>query len=419
MKRIIPFLFVFVLCIICLVSPVSAASESTMYELLDYSTLNDTGSNFVDFAGSKSVVYSIPNRAVIRYVDMIISMVGPVSTVSVGPNSSNLTELTVEHIDGRLYRVYGPLPSKVYPSSFFISFESGSTSTSWYTIQSIKLSTSEVDSVPSIGSLWVYDSIGGSSSVSMSSPSDEPEIYLTQSTGSSVSFADFACSVSLTQWKNFDYLDVLLYLDVEHINSIFAIHGDKVLDTDISYLTPSDQINTYYWVMVHVDLSSADRNSTIVPAIQLTGTYYNQVSYNKIRLKSLLGYVSIPDPSPTLSLWYNLKAFLSDLFGENDSSANSAIQTQQDINITINNQIVGAVEDWNTHIDVVETGYNQAFLKTTPALSWLASLANSIFTNMGWFGNIYFFIGLISVFMLILSKSGLAHKIGSTIRKGD
>lgn len=418
MRRIIPFLFVMVLSIICLVSPVSAASDSTMYELLDYSSLDDTGSNYVDFAGSISVVYSLPNRAVIRYVDMLISMVGAVSNVSVGPNSNNLTELTVEHIDRSLYRVYGLVPSRTY-SSFTISFDTGSTATSWYTIQSIKLSSSEVDSVPTIGNLWVYDSIGGSSSVSMTSPSDEPEIYLTQSTGSSVSYGDFACSVSLTEWKKFDYLDVLLYLDVKHINSIFAKHGDRVLDCDISYLTPADQINTYYWVMVHVDLSSANRDSSIVPTVQLTGTYYNQVNYNKIRLKSLVGYVSIPDPSPTLSLWFNLKAFLSDLFGENDSSANSAIQTQQDINITINNQIVGAVEDWNTHIDVVETGYNQAFQKTTPALSWLASLANRIFTNMGWFGNIYFFIGLISVFMLILSKSGLAHKIGSTIRKGD
>ena len=57
----------------------------------------------------------------------------------------------------------------------------------------------------------------------MSSPTDEPEIYLSQDTGATVSYADFACSVSLSEWNKFDYLDVLLYLDVEHINSIFEV----------------------------------------------------------------------------------------------------------------------------------------------------------------------------------------------------
>lgn len=426
-KRTVPVLLVLVLCATCLVSPASAATESTMYDLLDYSTLDDTGSNYVVFNNSSTVFYSVPNRSVIRYVDMTISMVGAVSEVSVGPNPNLLVPLTVEHIDGYLYRVYGSISSLTF-SSFCINFDSGSSSNSWYTIHSIKVSTSEVSPVRSLGSLWVYDSVGGSSSVSMSSPTDEPEIYLSQDTGATVSYADFACSVSLSEWKKFDYLDVLLYLDVEHINSIFAKHGSISLDCDISYLTPADQINTYYWVMVHVDLSSADRSSSVVPTIELTGTYYNQVNYNKIRLKSITGLVSIPDPSPLLSYWYNLRSFLStnfntlfakiDLaFGLDDNSASSAQQTQEEINVSVNNQLVGAVEDWNTHIEVVETGYDLAFTKTTPALDWIASLANGIYSGLGWFGRLYLLIGLVSVFMLVLSKSGLSRKIGSSIRR--
>ena len=68
----------------------------------------------------------------------------------------------------------------------------------------------------------------------------------------------------------------------------------------------------------------------------------------------------------------------------------------------------------------MQTNYDMAFEKTTPALVWLASLADGIFNGMGWFGNVYFLVGLISVIMLVLSKSGLAHKIGSiSRRKGD
>lgn len=463
-KRIVPVILVLALCISCLVSPASAVSDSTMYELLDYSSLNDSGSNYVSFIGSKSVEYDIPYVSIIRYVDMVISMVGAVSSVSVGYDSV-LKQLNVVQIGNDLYRVYGSIPSVVY-EYLTIYFDSASTSYSWYTILSIKISATNYSSFPSLGSLNVWDSLSGSTTISMSSSSDEPEVYLTQDPGSTVSYADFISCVYLSEWKKYDYMDVSLYLDVEHINTISVRHVDTFLDFDVSYLTPADSINTFYWVLIHVDLSKVDRSSTVSPKIDITGTYYNQVDYNKIRLKSITGFAVLPDPSSLLSFWYNLRSFLSSSFSNlstwisnqttaiqtqftqlktslsswfstqfskldqvidelkilngTDSEAKDAQQTQEEINVSINNQLVGAVEDWNTNIEVVETGYDMAFSKTTPALTWLASLADGIFNGMGWFGNVYFLIGLISVIMLVLSKSGLAHKIGSiSRRKGD
>ena len=114
----------------------------------------------------------------------------------------------------------------------------------------------------------------------------------------------------------------------------------------------------------------------------------------------------------------NLLSKLDDVFGVNDTSVDAAVQTQEEINVSVNNQLVGAVEDWNTNIEVVQTGYDSAVTKAAPALGWLASLADRIFTNMGWFGNIYFLVGLISVIMLVLSKSGLARSV-SRFRRNE
>lgn len=432
MSRIIPFFLVLVVCITCLVSPVSAVTGSNFHDLLDYSSVNDSGDNYFSFTNSGTIYFDVPSKAVYRYVDMLVTFNGAIPTsVSVGPSASSTNfELTLQKVSGRLYRVYGDLDSKTY-TQFYINFVTGSSSTTYCTIHSCKVSFVATDTVSSTARLWVYDSFGGSSYVTMSSPDEEPEIFLTYLEGSTVTAGDFTCEISLTEWIRFSSMDVLVFLDIEQINTIFVRQGDTLLDYDISYVTPhaSGSIKDYFWVMVHVDLSKCSLESSEVPKLDITGTYYNQLDSCKIRLKSVTGYAELPEPNVLITFWYNLRDFFSskfstlfdkidEAFGMNDHSASSAQQTQEEINVSVNNQLVGAVEDWNTHIEVVQTGYDSALTKATPALGWLASLADRIFSNMGWFGNIYFLIGLISVIMLVLSKSGLARSV-SRFRRND
>ena len=428
MKRIIPCLLVLVLCITCLVFPASAATGEIMYDLLDYSTLNDSGSNYVKFTQSSLVSYDVTEPVIFRYIDMTISMVGALSDVYVGNSSSNMHQLTAEQISGSLYRVYGSIPSMTFYDKFWIKFDSGSDSTSWYTIHSLKVCNVVSNTVPTIGRFVVSDYYGRNSDITMSSPDEEPDVYFRPLEGTIIS-GDYVSWVYLSDWKRFDYIDVQLYINAADVTSLSVEQGDLFLEHDVSFIGDNDEITSWTWIVVRVDLSSCDRNSANAPVITLSGHYFLEIETSHVRLQSIRGIVTIPEPSPLLSFWTNLKSFLStnfntlfskidEGFGLNDDSASNAVQTQEEINVSINNQLVGAVEDWNTHIEVVQTGYDSALTKATPSLGWLASLADRVFTNMGWFGNIYFLIGLISVIMLVLSKSGLARSVGR-IRRND
>lgn len=426
-KRTVPVILVLALCFTCLVSPASAATGEIMYDLLDYSTLNDTGSNYVKFTQSSLVSYAVTDPVIFRYIDMTISMVGALSDVYVGNSSTNMHQLTAEQISGSLYRVYGSIPSMTF-SKFWIKFESGSDSTSWYTIHSLKVCNVVSNTVPTIGRLVVSDYYGRNSDITMSSPDEEPEVYFRPLEGTIVN-GDYVSWVYLSDWKRFDYIDVQLYINAADVTSLSVEQGDLFLEHDVSFIGDNDEITSWTWIVVRVDLSSCDRSSANAPVITLSGHYFLEVDISHVRLQSIRGIVTIPEPSPLLAFWTNLKSFFSsnfntlfskidEAFGLNDESASNAVQTQEEINVSINNQLVGAVEDWNTHIEVVQTGYDSALTKATPALGWLASLADRVFTNMGWFGNIYFLIGLISVIMLVLSKSGLARSVGR-IRRND
>lgn len=81
-------------------------------------------------------------------------------------------------------------------------------------------------------------------------------------------------------------------------------------------------------------------------------------------------------------------------------------------------QIGSAVDEWNGNISVVTDGFNSGLDGATPALVWLSNIAEGVFDGLGWFGNIYFFLGFLSVFFLIMSKSGLAGKINGVIIRG-
>lgn len=506
-KHIVPVILVLVLSFSCLVSPAAAATPSTSFNLLNYATANDSGSNYISFSNSTVISYDMPYSTALRYVDMLVTFNGPVPTsVSVGPNNSTQFPLTLEKISSRLYRVYGSMTSKIY-HDFYISFVTNSSETSYISIHEINVNPLSTNVIPTVCLLSVQ-SLGVTNSQSMSDPDSSVEIPFSSVDNDSYS-ARWMSYIYFTDWTRFDSIDVLFYVDAESITSLNVRHGDLFLPHTVSYINDntSDSLLRYYWVSVHVDLSSCDRDSTSYPLISMTGEY-NPYYTSKVLVKSVSGIVSLDPPSELLVFWYNLRSFLTDrfsslsswisnqttainsrlsqfdsnvssyisdqteeissvladfkqefisqtvalkenlghkldnirgeilafkgtfdewmvsfqalireIFGFDDTTAEDAQQTQEDVNVSINNQLVGAVEDWNANIEVVETGYGLAVTKATPALHWLGTLADRIFVNMGWFASIYFLIGLVSVLMLILSKSGLSRSIGAAARR--
>lgn len=426
MLHIVPVLLVLTLCLTCLVSPVSATNfesgvgnSNQCFDLLDYSTLNDSGNNYIRSpAGGVTFTYVNPFPGDLAYVDMLINFAGGVNPghiyVSRGPQFTQY-DLTLVNVSGNLWRAYG------YMNDFYenLHITLANSKQSFVTVYSLKVFP--VYNLKPVSVPWDFTL----------STTNGKETYKLDSNGSLTFYFPavsqelqynglFTANFTLTDWQKYDYLDFLFGGDIDSFTSVDARIGNTLVPFSYSLISDNEENTCRRNVSFSIDLSSINRTLTTGDLVVTVSGYY---SANLLRYGHVVfarGYVDLNDLNPLLSFWYNLKDFLSDLFGKDDSSAEQALQTQEKINVSVNNQLVGAVEDWNTNIEVVEAGYDMAFSKTTPALTWLASLADGIFDGMGWFGNVYFLVGLISVIMLVLSKSGLAHKIGSiSRRKGD
>lgn len=229
----------------------------------------------------------------------------------------------------------------------------------------------------------------------------------------------FSCLIWASESSKVDYVDFFIQFYGVQTDSVSADYGGVDLPMDLNFINSGSDANFSEQIcQARVYLTGVQRDPDEDVTLRLNGTYDSAIEGGYINFVSCIGFIDTYSISPIELLWFKLEKLLNNLLGSTDSDANNALTTQEEINVSVNNQLVGAVEDWNTHIEAVETGYDMAFTQTTPALNWIASLANGIYSGLGWFGRLYLLIGLVSVFMLVLSKSGLARKIGSGIRRG-
>lgn len=214
-KRTVPVILVLVLSFSCLVSPASAVTDSSSFNLLNYASANDTGSNYISFSNSTSISYKMPYSTALRYVDMLITFSGALPTsVSVGPNASTQFPLTMEKVSGRLYRVYGSMSSKIY-HNFVISITTGSSETSYVSIHEVNVNPFVTDVVPTVCTLAVQ-SYGVNNSQSMSDPDSSVELHFYSEDTDSYS-ARWMSYIHLTDWKDsillmFYFMSMLIVL---------------------------------------------------------------------------------------------------------------------------------------------------------------------------------------------------------------
>lgn len=423
--------------LVLLVSSVAVPAKATtissnndnLVDLLDFNFITGSmsgGSNIISSSGSSNQ-YSVdlPYVSYVSYVDILFECDRSPSSVKY----QYTQDLTVVNVSGNIYRAFGhvttPSLSNAATSFIAVNFPSSTSGSrikflSWR----VNLTRSVVSPVPTICSGRV--SVGSDkTSFVMSDPNDTRIVYMNQRYEGITD--EFSAFLYPDEWTKFDYIDFQLYCHASSIDSIQVTQDNNVsIPFELNYISSAVEPNNqdasvddihakalYYYISVRIFLDTLDRTGEY-PCISITGSF---PSLGFIQVESVTGYIYQENMSQLQLFWYKLSAKLDSIFGSNDNSADNALITQEEINVSVNNQLVGAVEDWNTHIEVVETGYDMAFTKTTPSLNWLASLANGIYSGLGWFGRLYLLIGLVSVFMLVLSKSGLARKIGSGIRR--
>lgn len=432
-------LIVFVVCCICMGLAVPYASATTFGTLdndgLWFDLMPFINNSYITFSNSGQSVVSFDSAPTTNYYNVDFLFYTDSTDFRV---ATPTMYLTVYKIDDQLYRAVGNFIGKNQNRGPYLYFNHNNGS--FLSVISCRMSLQD----------FSYYEIPYSYSISNRSYTSSD---FTHSVGAGSVLADLAMGISdpvnyarskffiyikpsIEDIKKYDYLNFNLSLKCANIYSIRCMQGYVSIDFSTNFINPdggSDNHTRY--VQISVDLSKIDKSSSYPLSIYIDGDFAEH-DPSTVYFNPAMGYLSVNDNSLQSwlsALFVNLRSWFSTQFNKldqviselkilngRDSEAITAQQTQEEINVSVNNQLVGAVEDWNTNIEVVQTNYDMAFEKTTPALVWLASLADGIFNGMGWFGNVYFLVGLISVIMLVLSKSGLAHKIGSiSRRKGD
>lgn len=93
------------------------------------------------------------------------------------------------------------------------------------------------------------------------------------------------------------------------------------------------------------------------------------------------------------------------------SESNNIVNQQHE---NLNQQIADYQTDWTNQTSTMYPSASEAINALGLPVGFMASYAEKIFLGMSWFGKIYLTIGLFSIFMLLLSKSGIVNKIANS-----
>lgn len=119
----------------------------------------------------------------------------------------------------------------------------------------------------------------------------------------------------------------------------------------------------------------------------------------------------IKDEFTSLKETISNNSITNDLDDLNDSVSSSMDQMESDQS-AVNDTVADMQSNWTAEQVALSDGMQATYTKSHNAMVFLSDLAQRIFDNMGWFGSVYSAVGFMTVIMLLLSKSGIAQKIG-------
>ena len=255
-RSIVLFLSLLVLFLI----PVSASdvdNSAAWVNVLDYATLNDSGSNYIRFNNSVTVRYDTGIQTLVHFVDIVVNSSGAdITSASINGNS-----LTVIALDSQVFRIYGAIS---YITSGFYDLTFNSSGDTHVDIMQFHVSGQ-----------WrlMYDEIGtlsvGSNSYTMTS-----SVSAVKHTFSGDNFSTFTANVYCSNWKKYDFVDFYVTCFAEGLDSIAARFNGLDVPIDVSYLggsTGTSAAESNNKIMIRMDVRGLDRTIVNYPFIELAG----------------------------------------------------------------------------------------------------------------------------------------------------
>lgn len=273
-----------------------SASESSWLELLDYTTLRDSGSNRGDT--NSEIWYDLPFDMDLYAVDILIKIVPTGPVFPSGP-SVNTISCAMESITDTIFRIYGSSSSlRQGQKSVALSFSSVPYPAF------IEILSFRVCSVPH----QVFNETGTATlnGTSVAMPNITTPAEVTKNDGN-----NFTGLVSTTAWHKYDQVSFSVGVMTDSIGSIDVSYGNITVPADISYFQVPGQSRMYY-VNVFIDVSNLDKSYAVPLQVRIAGVNTNNVY--ALTLHRVFGYIDVASPSPLVFFFNNLFSKLGSWF---------------------------------------------------------------------------------------------------------
>ena len=287
------FFFVFVILVGVAPSVSASSPDSQYFDLLDYGTLNDSGSNSGNSNGP--LKYKLPYPMDVYAVDILISIYpesGSLTSASIEVPGDSMS-LSVYHIDGYLYRLYGHISSSPFWNAS--EFELMLYGMGAYGVEFHRfiIHNASHETIADYGSI----DLNGNSAI-MSGPG--------QSASVNSNLGSFAGRLYFSDWRKYDRVDFMVGIMVGEVVDVYASVGNVPVPVDVTYFSEASGTRQFY-ATLSVDLTDVSRDLTDRLTVYVDGISDSQVKV--FTLYSVNGVVYLDPPSP-LVYWF------SSLFGK-------------------------------------------------------------------------------------------------------
>lgn len=357
MKRVLPFLLI--LALFCvqlphfLAVPAQAAevdSEYNMVDVLDYSTLNASGSNLINIPKDTSFYIDLPQYGNIYYIDAVLTIEPAIRTsftVSVNLDGAKY-QGTAVNIKDSIYRLTITINGRGTDRISFTIADLWADGRSYINFYSLNVSYTPyvfVDDVP-FSATYNQD---GKDLFTLTYP-DNKTGY---AAGTSDVNTNYVLYCFLDSWSSFDRIDILLDIYVNSIESVSVVFNGGTLPLSYDYIASSPGYGDHYIMSFSVDLSDIPKDIDDVPMITISGicnsTSIVTSSITAVSLLSSVGYVSVHDLDPYLYYYQLLVSGLNNVIADMDThnssllTAISGLVTKITDNFSYQNDVLGVL----------------------------------------------------------------------------
>jgi len=328
------------------VVPVTAqaaeSNGSAWVELLEFTSLSDSGSNIFSFTTSGTMVFPLHQQMRIRRVDILISVPSgqQPSQMSVTANSQTFN-LTISKISSELYRASGYVPNTTY-TNLGIAVKKTTSARAVYEVLSCKVSgigVQEFQASADVEHNGIVYAIPNAIDITAVTPDTHQS-------------DDYQARITVYDWEKFDELTIWGSISWGTLDSLRATLGTAGLEMEVNYfqnsdgggwtdyhldyLPSSDYImgNTHYTphygkylFCATIDLANVDRTSSEPIYMYLTGMY-DQMYGATLTVQYVNGSVFVADTTD-VTWWTRFTSFFTDLFGGDTAEADAFKEDMQ------------------------------------------------------------------------------------------